>query len=203
MTTEPDAPTTALEKAEFEKRFLSLVYQTDVVITAPNIAYHLNIPIEEAQEQLLTLELNGTIQQQTDESGNSYYLMPNRPAPGTMPQHAGQTPEGRTGGGGPPGVQNPADIPSAPIYSNPPAKGMNINGLVLNVVLPGVGSIVCGRMIGLAMIGLVILGLVMFFLPLGWGRLAGILPIIAGWIWSIVAGVGLLNEKERGPGVPG
>lgn len=193
--------TTAMEKTEFEKRFLSLVYQTNVVITAPNIAYQLNIPIEEAQDQLLTLELNGTIQQATDDSGNTYYMMPNRPAPGTMPQH-GQTAEPSQTSGGPPGVQNPAEIPSAPIYSNPPAKGMNINGLVLNVVLPGVGSMVCGRMIGLAMLALVLLGIILFFLPLGFGRLIGILPIIGGWIWSIVAGVGLLSEKERGPGIP-
>jgi len=198
---ETPVTTTALEKAEFEKRFLSLVYQTDVVITAPNIAYHLNIPIEEAQDQLLTLELNGTLQQATDTTGNTYYMMPNRPAPGTM-QHGQQTEGGTTGNRGPTGAQNPADFPSAPMYSNAPARGKNINGLVLNVVIPGVGSLVCGRTIGLAMMALVLLGIVMFFLPLGFGRLVGIIPIFAGWIWSIVAGVGLLSEKEPGPGVP-
>ena len=193
-------PTTAMTKSDFEKKFLALVYQTDTVITAPNVAYHLGIPIEEVQEQLIALELNGTIQQATDSKGNSYYLFPNRPAPGTLP--ATMSGEPRAAGAAAPGLANPADLPAAPMYSNPGAKGMNINGLVLNVVVPGVGSLVCGKMIGLAMLGLALLGLILFFMPLGFGRVIGILPIAAAWIWSIIAGVGLLNEKEPGPGVP-
>jgi len=191
-----------LAKADFEKRFLELVNQTDVVITAPNIAYHLSLPIEETQEHLLSLELNGTIQQTTDDKGNSYYLMPNRPAPGTLP--AGQSLEQVSEGGSKPipGVQNPADLPAVPMYKNPGAKGRNINGLVLNCLVPGVGSLVSGRMGGLAILGLALLGIVLFFLPLGWGRLVGILPIIGAYIWSIIAGVGLLDEKEPGPGIP-
>jgi hypothetical protein len=192
--------TTAMTKADFEKRFLTLVYQTDTVITAPNIAYHLSIPIEEAQEQLLALELNGTLQQATDAQGGTYYLMPNRPAPGTMPIGEAGATRGPTQSA--PGVVNPADLPAIPIYSNPGAKGMNINGLVLNCVVPGAGSLVCGKMIGIAMMALALLGIIMFFLPLGFGRLAGVLPILIAYIWSIVAGVGLMGEKERGPGVP-
>lgn len=194
--------TKALEKVEFEKRFLSLVYKTDVVITAPNIAYHLGLPIEETQEHLLELELNGTIQQSTDAEGNTYYMMPNRPAPGTLRARLDAEAGEEGGGGAAPGVMNPADAPAAPIYKGAPAKGKNINGLVLNVVFPGVGSLVCGKMIGLAMLGLLVLGFVLFFLPIGFGRLLGLLPIVGAWIWSIVAGVGLLNEKEPGPGVP-
>jgi hypothetical protein len=193
-----EVATATMEKAEFEKRFLALVAQTNIVITAANIAYHLEVPIEEAQDQLLGLELNGVIQQQTDENGNTHYVMPNRPAPGTLPVHLRTEQRGEGGQAGPtPGIQNPADLPAAPIYHSPGAKGRNVNGLVLNVVLPGVGSLVCGRMAGLGMLGLLLLGIVMFFLPLGFGRLLGILPIVASWIWSIVAGVGLLNEKER------
>ena len=193
-----------MDKAEFEKKFLGLVYQTNVVITAPNIAYHLGIPIEETQDQLLALELTGTIQQATDPQGNSYYVMPNRPAPGTMP--AGGQPGTQTGGiGAPPGAYNPADLPSVPMYATPAARGMSVNGLVLNVIVPGLGSVICGRMIGLAMMALVLLGLIMFFMPLGFfGRiLLGALPIIAAWIWSIIAGVQLLNQKEPSPGTPG
>lgn len=190
----------ALEKADFEKRFLNLIYQTDVVITPPNVAYHLQIPIEEAQEQLIALELNGTLQQATDPQGNTYYLMPNRPPPGTMPATTGLPAENR--GTNPPGVYNPAALAPMPMHNNPGAKGMNINGLVLNVVFPGVGSLVCGRMAGLGMLGLVLLGIVLFFLPLGFGRMIGLLPILVGWVWSIVAGVQLLNQKEPGPGVP-
>ena len=46
------------EKIEFEKRFLSLVNQTNVAITPSNVAYHLSIPIEEAQEHLLPVHLH-------------------------------------------------------------------------------------------------------------------------------------------------
>jgi hypothetical protein len=195
----PENKPVALEKADFEKRFLNLIYQSDVVITPPNVAYHLQIPIEEAQDQLIALELNGTLQQATDPQGNTYYMMPNRPPPGTFPAGTAPSTENR---GNNPGVYNPAALPAIPMHNNPGAKGMNINGLVLNVVAPGVGSLVCGKMIGLAMLGLVILGIVLVFLPLGFGRAIGLLPIVAGWIWSIVAGVQLLNQKEPGPGIP-
>ncbi len=193
-----------MDKTEFEKRFLALVYQTNVVITPPNIAYNLSIPIEEAQEHLLALELTGTIQQQHDPQGGTFYTMPNRPAPGAMPG-AGGLPNEAGGAGGPPGVYNPANLGAMPIYSSPataPAAGRSINGLVLNVIFPGVGSLVCGKMIGLAMMALLILGIVLMFLPLGFGRLIGILPIVGAWIWSIIAGVGLLSQREPGPGVP-
>jgi hypothetical protein len=191
----------AMQKAEFEKRFLALVNQTDMVITAPNIAYHLSIPIEEVQEQLLNLELNGTLQQASDTQGNTYYIMPNRAAPGTMP--VGDRLNSEPGKNDPPpGVYNPGAMPSMPIYSNPGAKGKNVNGLVLNVIVPGVGSLVCGHKIGFAMLGLVLLGILLFFMPLGWGRLLGLFPIAGSWIWSILEGWKLLSEKEPGPGIP-
>ncbi len=192
---------TTMARAEFEKRFLALVNQTDVVITAPNIAYHLSIPIEEAQEHLLSLELNGTLQEATDTQGNSYYMMPNRPAPGMLPAISTLQNEPNASAS-PPGVHNPADLRAAPIYSKPGAPGMNINGMVLNVIVPGVGSLMCGQKNGLAMLALLALGIIIFFLPLGFGRLLGLLPIALGWIWSIAAGLSLLNEKERGPGIP-
>lgn len=186
---------TSLTKVEFEKQFLNLVYKTDVLITAPNVAYHLNLPIEEVQDHLLTLELNGVIQQESDDQGNTHYIMPNRPDPGTLPARLEQGEGGEQGAA--PGTYNPADLQSAPIYNKPGAKGKNVNGLVLNVIFPGVGSLVCGKMTGLAMIGLLLLGLLMFIFVDSWlGKAAGVLPIAAGWIWSIVAGVGLLNETE-------
>ena len=186
----------AMEKAEFEKRFLNLVYQTDVVITAPNIAYHLSIGIEEAQEQLLSLELNSVIQQESDDDGNTTYVMPNRPDPGSMPS-AGHLPSATGDGPAPPtGSYNPADLPPAPIYAKSGAKGKNINGLVLNCVIPGLGSLICGNKMGGAMLGLFILGIVLILsLGISFSSLVGLIPIFASYVWSIVAGVGLLSEK--------
>lgn len=190
-----------LEKAEFEKRFLALVAQHDVVITAPNIAYHLSIPIEEAQDRLLDLELNGTLQQMVDPQGNSYYLMPNRPTPGTLPATLHTRSDSPAGASAMrPGVYNPAELPAAPMYSSPGAPGRNVNGMVLNVIFPGAGSLLCGEKIGIAMMLLAIMGLIILLLPLGWGRLIGLLPILAGWIWSIVAGIRLLDTKKPVPG---
>ena len=185
-----------MEKSEFEKRFLNLVYQTDVVITAPNIAYHLGIGIEEAQEQLLGLELNGVLQQETDDDGNATYVMPNRPDPGSMPSAAAQLPAASGDGGQPPVSNNPADAPAAPIYAKAGAKGKNVNGLVLNCVVPGLGSLICGQKIGGAMLGLFILGIVLILaIGLSFTSLVGLVPIFAAYLWSIMAGVGLLSEK--------
>lgn len=195
-----------MEKADFDKRFLALVNQTNVVITAANIAYHLEIPIEEAQEHLLSLELNGVLQQQEDDQGNTFYAMPNRPAPGTLPAQLSSGDGGGQGpaGSAPPGVHNPAEQPPAPIYSGPqtaPIGGKAINQLVLNIVFPGFGSLVTGNMIGLAMMGLVLLGIVFFFVLGGWSKLLGILPIVIAWIWSFFHGLGhYMSNKAQQPG---
>ncbi len=195
-----------MDKLEFEKQFLVLVNKTDVVITAPNIAFNLKIGIEEAQEHLLSLELNGILSQANDQGGNAYYVMPNRPTPGTQPAQLSAAAGDEGGNRQAPGVYNPADLPPAPIYSTPdsaPAQGRAVNGMVLNIIIPGVGSLVAGRMIGLAMLGLLLLGIVLIFVLPGWSKLLCVLPIIGSWIWSIIAGVMLLNQKEAGPGIPG
>lgn len=186
-----------MDKAEFDKKFLTLVNQTDVVITAPNIAYHLDIPIEETQEHLLSLELNGVLSQQNDAEGNTIYNMPNRQAPGTQPAH--QLTEGQKQQQAQQRVQNPADLPPAPILSggkHAPAKGRSINGLIFNILFPGLGSLICGKMIGLAIMGLLLLGLASFFFMPGFTKMLSPIPIVASWIWSIVAGIQLLNDKE-------
>jgi|GEM_PF-4997954 hypothetical protein len=197
-----------MEKTEFEQKFLKLINESNTVITAPNIAYSLDIPIDEAQEHLLSLELNGTLTQSTDDKGNAHYLMPNRPSPGALVAVNRDEPEGNDAqprSKAAPGLVNPADIPSAPVYSGAgtaPVKGKNVNGLVLNVAVPGLGSIVCGRPIGFVIMGVLLAAIMMlFFLP-GWSKLWALLPTAISWIWSIVAGVGLLNEREHGPGVP-
>lgn len=193
-----------MEKAEFDKRFLALVNQTNVEITAPNIAYHLDIPIEEAQEHLLSLELNGVIVQEADDQGNTSYTMPNRATPGTMPQHQLEA-QAASGEGAKPrrqavGVMNPADLPAAPVLSgkkHEPASGKSIHGLLANIFVPGLGSLICGRMIGLAIMAVFLLGFASFFFMPGFSKFLGVLPIIGAWIWSIVAGVQLMNVKEK------
>ncbi len=184
--------TVALEKADFEKRFLALVYQSEVLITPANVAYHLDLPIEQTQDQLLSLELNGVIQQEIDDDGNTHYVLPNRPAPGTKRLGAEGTdaPELNTS-------NNPADIPTAPTLVSPGAEPKNILGMILNLMVPGLGSLVAGKMIGLAMMGLVLLGMITFLLPLGWARLLGLVPIIIGVLWSWIAGVKMMMSSGK------
>ena len=183
--------TVALEKADFEKRFLALVYQSEVLITPANVAYHLDLPIEETQEQLLSLELNGVLQQEMDDEGNTHYVMPNRPAPGTkrLGAEGSDAPDLNRS-------NNPADLPTAPTLVSPGAPAKNIYGMLMNLFVPGLGSLMAGKMIGLAMMGLVLLGLLMLFLPLGWARLLGFVPMAIGVIWSWIAGVMLMSDKK-------
>ena len=93
-------------------------------------------------------------------------------------------------------ITSPADLPSAPIYTNAGAKPRNINGLVFNIFFPGIGSLVCGRLTGLLMILLFLGGVVVCFLPIGLHKFWGVAMMIAAWIWSIVAGIYLLDQKE-------
>jgi hypothetical protein len=195
-----------MEKAEFDKRFLALVNQSNVAITAPNIAYNLDIPIEEAQDHLLSLELNGVIVQKNDAQGNAVYMMPNRPAPNTVPAPLDSEAGGDDGTTNnrsqkkATGIQNPADLAPAPIYSgtkkSAPAKGKSINGLVFNIIVPGLGSLIAGKMLGLLIMGLMLLGLMFVFILPGFAKLVSIPTIAAAWIWSIVAGIQLLNDRE-------
>ena len=194
-----------MDKAEFDKRFLAMVAQSNVPITGANVAYHLDIPIEEAQEHLLSLELSGTLSQQVDKEGDSVYVMPNRPQGGSMAVMATQS-----GDQQPPKVQNPANVAAAPVFhaSRPQgpgvsgaAKSNSVNGLVLNAIVPGLGSLICGKMIGLAMMGLVLLGLILLFVLPGFSKLTAVLPVAIAWVWSLIAGIALLNEKESPHGV--
>ncbi|MCB9556207.1 MAG: hypothetical protein H6707_08910 [Deltaproteobacteria bacterium] len=190
-----------MERLEFEKKFLDLVNRSEVVITAANIAYQLDIGIDETQEHLLGLELNGILRQATDKSGGTYYVMHNRPAAGTPRVDATAEAKALPASG----IHDPAHLAPATIYGGAkaaPVKGRNVNGLVLNVLFPGVGSLVCGQMVGAAILGLLLLGLLMFLFLGGWAKLSGFLPIFASWIWSIVAGIQLFNEREPGPGRP-
>ena len=184
--------TAALEKADFEKRFLALIYQSEVLITPANVAYHLDIPIEETQDQLLSLELNGVIQQEIDDEGNTHYVMPNRPAPGTrrLGAEGSDAPDLNKS-------NNPADIPTAATLVSPGVPAKNIYGMILNFIIPGVGSLVAGKMVGAAMLGLVLLGaLMLILLPWKWGLLLGVAPMGIGFLWSWIAGVMLMFDKK-------
>lgn len=68
-----------MRDAEFEQKFLAFVYETDEVITTGAIAYHLKMPIEEADSHLQRLAGRGVVTLESDDSGNLFYVYPNRP----------------------------------------------------------------------------------------------------------------------------
>lgn len=190
----------AMERTEFEQRFLALVNQTDIVITAANVSYHLGLSIEQVQEHLLALELDGVIKQETDKKGDAYYRLPARSSPGTLPVLARDLADPAER----PGVHDPSKIPPAPVYGShsAPASGRAVNGLVLNIFVPGVGSFICGRKEAYGIWCLLLAGLLVFAVVPGWMKLWGVLPLATAWIWSIVAGIFLLDQREAPPGQP-
>lgn len=85
-------------------------------------------------------------------------------------------------GARPPGVSAPAD-----------AAGVNY--LVMNCVVPGLGTILRGNKgVGAAQLGLVVLGLLSI---LTGHFLVGLLLGAGGWIWSFVTGLGFLKQGSR------
>ena len=187
-----------MEKAEFEKRFLALCNETDVLLTVANVAYRLEVAVTETQEHLGHLERAGIIRKSTTDDGTPCYELPGRSA-GQVQSSAPTTSPAN------PAVHNPADLPAAAVYRNDSsgaARGRSVNGLVLNTIIPGVGSLVCGKMTGLLMLLLLAVGIAMFFVLSGWHKAWGVAPIVVAWIWSIIAGIGLLDDKEPSAGQP-
>jgi len=61
-------------------------------------------------------------------------------------------------------------------------------GLLMNVFLPGSGSLAAGSWHGAGMMLMVLVGAVILFSWCGFKRLVGLLPLLGGWAWSIFAG---------------
>ena len=71
-----------------------------------------------------------------------------------------------------------------------PASGKSINSLVMNCLLPGLGSLYAGRVgLGSSQLGLAVTGV--FLVPIFF---IGIPLIVAAYVWSIYSGVRRLSE---------
>lgn len=72
-----------------------------------------------------------------------------------------------------------------------PASGRGINGLVLNLIVPGLGAIYCGKgKLGAQMLALAGGGVVVCFLSL----VVGLLMIVGAYVWSALVGFQLMSE---------
>ncbi|HEY7954277.1 MAG TPA: hypothetical protein VII38_03255 [Polyangia bacterium] len=73
-----------------------------------------------------------------------------------------------------------------------PANPRGVNGLVMNLILPGLGSLYCGQSkVGAIQLALLVLGVLLLFtlIPLG------ILLLIGDWIWSAMVGFQLMASS--------
>jgi len=188
-----------MEYPEFERKFLDLVYRSDVTITAVNIAYHLGMPVAEAQDKLTEMELNGILVEEQDAKGDSYWKLPNRPQAASLVVSQAATPA-TAGAAGAPAASPSAAIgpalslgisrPDGVSEGLPPSK---IYGLLLNVIVPGTGSLVAGRTgEGIVQLTLAVLGLPLAFFVKWWL----IVLTLFAWLWGVVSGVrGLMSSK--------
>ena len=78
------------------------------------------------------------------------------------------------------------------VHVSPPSEGTAITALVLNLIIPGVGSLVAGR----TSQGVVQLVLWVVSFPL-MVVLIGFPMLLAVWIWSLVSGIQILEESKR------
>jgi len=84
----------------------------------------------------------------------------------------------------------------------PPASAGSVNGLVLNIILPGLGGLIYGQAKGAAVAQLVLflVGLLLCLTLIG--ILLGLPLMLAAWVWSIISGVGMLSSKQPPPQLP-
>lgn len=161
---------------DFEVRFLEFAYQTTAVINVPAVAHALRLPTSVVSEKLEDMAARDVILRDTDDEGNLFFAIPGR------------------------ATQRPAAHPPlAPVGSHgqlahvsAPADGTAIAAMVLNVFIPGSGSLVAGRVaIGVVQLILWVIGIPLSFV------LIGLPMVLTAWIWSLVTGIQILEESKR------
>ena len=164
---------------DFEVRFLEFAYKTTARINVPAVAYALKLPTAEVSERLEDMAARDVLVRQVDDEGNVFFDIPGR----AVPRPPAEPPLARV-------------VPPGPLTSvAPPAEGTAVAALVLNVVIPGTGSLIAGRVaIGVVQLILWIVGVPLSFV------LIGIPMAMAAWIWSLVTGIQILDESKRRAG---
>lgn len=160
---------------DFEVRFLEFAYKTTAPINVPSVAYALKLPTAEVNDRLEDMAARDVLVRDVDDEGNVFFTVPGR------------------------AVRPPAEPPLARVAPpgqlaaiSPPAEGTAVAAMVLNVVIPGTGSLVAGRVaVGVVQLILWVIGVPLSFV------LIGIPMAMAAWIWSLVTGIQILEESKR------
>ncbi len=157
------APTPATDPAlELEQRFLDFAYKTNAPINGAAVAYALKISIKDADHLLEDLAARDVLVRDIDEDAAVSFRLPGRGAAG-MGAHI-----------------------SAPI--GPKA----MNGLLVNFILPGVGSLMNGKSgEGAVQLALLVIGAALLVTL----HFIGIPILIAAWIWGVVTGIRGLSDR--------
>jgi len=159
---------------ELERRFLEWAYApgAPVDIRAAEVAHAAGCTIAEAEAHLEELAARDALSRQVDDEGFVFYRLPGRKPPKPAP---GQ-----------------AMILHEPHAMRRTAEPQATMGLVLNLVMPGVGSIVAGKTAeGIAQLVLFIIGLPLCFLIIG-------VPLcVTVWAWALATGIRAVNEAQR------
>jgi TM2 domain-containing membrane protein YozV len=155
-----------LDAGDFEQRFLSFAYQTSSRIDAASVAFALRVPIKEAEEKLEDLAARDVLVRHVDEEGFVYYRLPGRQS-AIAPR--------------------PTNEPAPAI--SPGVSPHAMAGLLLNLVIPGAGTIVTGRTVeGVLQLVLLVVSLPLCFVLIGFPLL------FATWAWALASGIRALNE---------
>lgn len=177
-----------ISNEEFERRFLDFAYETRETLTAISVAHALKIPIALADERLESLAAADVILRDVDDEGGIFYALPGRkrnalavvPGGPLLPPHLQR--DQRDGSGDAALVIGPA----------PPTEAAAVTGLVLNLCLPGVGSIVAGKPgPGVAQLAMLVAGIPLCFVLIGF-------PLVfASWLWALMTAATALQESRR------
>lgn len=166
---------------DFERRFLEFAYESDLPINVPSVAYALKLPTAEVAERLEDLALRDVLSREIDDQGNVYFTLagrPVRPPPTALARRD---------------AHSIARAQSATLVGpEPPSESTAVAAMVLNVIIPGTGSLVAGRLsVGLMQLMLWVIGAPLSLLLIG-------LPLAtATWIWSLLTGIKILEEAKQ------
>jgi TM2 domain-containing membrane protein YozV len=167
---------------EIERRFLDWVYapESPADIRPPAVARAAGCSISEAEELLESLAARDALAREVDDEGFVFFRLPGRRLPEAPASKALARVESRP--------KTPEDLE----LHRQQKQTQATMGLVLNLVFPGIGSIVAGRTgEGIAQLMLFVISLPLCFL------LIGIPLCVAVWGWALSTGIRSMNEAHR------
>jgi TM2 domain-containing membrane protein YozV len=170
-------PATPKPMDDFEVRFLEFAYQTTATLNVPAVAHALRMPTALVSDRLEDMAARDVIGRDVDDEGNVFFTIPGR---ATAPRAPANPP-----------LQHVAHN-GAMMHISPPSEGTAVVALVLNILFPGVGSLVAGRTSqGVAQLVLWVVSIPLMVVLIGFPM------ALAAWVWSLVSGIHILEESRR------